>query len=189
MSGFTKRFLRPLRNRYIHIRHGLQHTAASAYVHSSAQVSGDLEAGEYAFVGPRCKLDPGVRIGRYSMLAAEVAIVGDDHVWDVPGVPIQFTGRPAQRRTEVGDDVWIGYGVLVMRGVKVGRGAIVAARAVVTKDVPPYAIVAGVPARQIGERFPDADERAEHEAMLNGHLVTAQFAARLSVDQGPDRGR
>lgn len=114
------------------------------------------------------------------MLAAEVAIVGADHVWDVPGVPMQFTGRPPQTTTEIGEDAWVGYGALVMRGVQVGRGAIVAARAVVTRDVAPFAIVAGVPARPIGERFMDEEERARHEAMLRGPLVEPNFAPKLS---------
>lgn len=54
---------------------------------------------------------------------------------------------------EIGDDVWIGYGATIMSGVHIGQGAIIAAGAVVTKDVPPYAIVAGVPAKIIKYRF------------------------------------
>ncbi len=53
----------------------------------------------------------------------------------------------------IGNDVWIGYEALVMAGVRIGDGAIVAARAVVTKDVPPYTIVGGTPAREIRKRF------------------------------------
>lgn len=56
----------------------------------------------------------------------------------------------------IGNDVWIGYEAVVMSGVTIGDGAIVAARAVVTKDVPPYTIVGGVPARPIRKRFDDA---------------------------------
>lgn len=54
---------------------------------------------------------------------------------------------------EVGDDVWIGYNSLILSGVKIGQGAVVAAGSVVTKDVPPYAIVGGVPAKVIKYRF------------------------------------
>ena len=65
------------------------------------------------------------------------------------------------------DDVWIGTGAILLKGVTVSRGAIVAAGAVVTKDVPPYAIVVGVPAKVARLRWSDS-ERAEHEVMLYG---------------------
>lgn len=55
----------------------------------------------------------------------------------------------------VGNDVWIGYEAVILAGVTIGDGAIIGARAVVTRDVPPYAIVGGVPARIIRRRFPD----------------------------------
>lgn len=57
----------------------------------------------------------------------------------------------------IGNDVWIGYEAVVLAGVTIGDGAIVAARAVVTRDVPPYTVVGGVPARPIRKRFPDSD--------------------------------
>ena len=55
----------------------------------------------------------------------------------------------------IGNDVWIGYEAVIMAGVTIGDGAIIGARAVVTKDVPPYTIVGGVPAREIRRRFSD----------------------------------
>lgn len=57
--------------------------------------------------------------------------------------------------TVIGNDVWIGYEAVVMPGVKIGNGAIVGTRALVTKDVPPYTIVGGVPAKPIRKRFDD----------------------------------
>ncbi|WP_088894338.1 Vat family streptogramin A O-acetyltransferase [Leptolyngbya ohadii] len=57
--------------------------------------------------------------------------------------------------TVIGNDVWIGYEAVIMPGVQVGDGAIIAAKSVVTKDVAPYAIVGGNPAKQIRQRFPD----------------------------------
>lgn len=54
-----------------------------------------------------------------------------------------------------GNDVWIGFEAVIMPGVKIGDGAIIGTRAVVTKDVPPYTVVGGVPARPIKKRFPD----------------------------------
>lgn len=60
---------------------------------------------------------------------------------------------PYKGDTEIGSDVWIGYDALIMPGVKIGNGAIISARAVVTSDVPPYTIVGGNPARAIRQRF------------------------------------
>lgn len=57
----------------------------------------------------------------------------------------------------IGNDVWIGYETVIMSGVTIGDGAIIASRAVVTKDVPPYTIVGGIPAKTIRKRFPDDD--------------------------------
>jgi acetyltransferase-like isoleucine patch superfamily enzyme len=63
-------------------------------------------------------------------------------------------------------DCWIGFGAIVLSGVTIGRGAIVAAGAVVTCDVPPYAIVAGNPVRVLGARF-TPEQIVEHERILN----------------------
>lgn len=57
--------------------------------------------------------------------------------------------------TVIGNDVWIGYDAIIMPGVKIGDGAIIGTRAVVTKDIPPYTIVGGVPAKPIRKRFED----------------------------------
>jgi acetyltransferase-like isoleucine patch superfamily enzyme len=65
------------------------------------------------------------------------------------------------------DDVWVGYGAIVLSGVRIGRGAIIAAGSVVTRDVEPYSIVAGNPARSVGSRF-NAEEVVSHELALYG---------------------
>ncbi|MEU8118111.1 CatB-related O-acetyltransferase [Spirillospora sp. NPDC049024] len=75
------------------------------------------------------------------------------------------TDMPSRGDTVVGNDVWFGYQSVVMPGVRIGDGAIIAAGAVVTTDVPPYTIVGGNPARQIRRRFDDADvDRLRHAA-------------------------
>lgn len=83
------------------------------------------------------------------MLAPYVAIIGADHRYDQPGVPMYFSDRPQIPETVIEEDVWIGFGTVVMQGVRIGRGSIVAARSVVTKDIPRYEVWAGVPARKI----------------------------------------
>lgn len=70
------------------------------------------------------------------------------------GVDQEFRERRRGKPVTIGNDVWIGHGAVVMPGVSIGDGAVVGANAVVTRDVAPYTIVAGVPARRIRDRFP-----------------------------------
>jgi len=135
------------------------------HVGKSVSIGPGFIAGDYVYIGLHSQLSPCVHIGSYSSLSAHVAIVGADHLFDTPGVPIVFSGRPPSCITTIGHDVLIGHGAILLRGITIGNGTIVGAGAVVTKDVPPYAIVAGVPAKILRYRF-DERERAIHDAML-----------------------
>jgi acetyltransferase-like isoleucine patch superfamily enzyme len=129
----------------------------------------------------------GCRIGRYCSFGEEVQIGRHPHAmhWVTtspflytpfqnvldqdlpPGVELaphkafKRSTRPVTAKTtNIGNDVWIGHGAFVLPGVTIGDGAVVAAMAVVTKDVPPYAVVAGSPARVVKMRFPEAQVQA-----------------------------
>ena len=121
--------------------------------------------GDYVYLGPYSEIAPHVHIGNYTSLSSYVAIVGEDHCYDKPGLPIVYAGRPESVTTTIGHDVLIGQGATLMRGITIGNGAIIGAGAVVTKDVPAYAVAAGVPATVRKYRF-DAAGQAEHERML-----------------------
>jgi len=112
------------------------------------------------------------RIGRYCSIGAGVQVMGDSHPMDwVSSSPVFYRRKRANQwgsarqgfpdfhalgpSVEVGDDVWIGDDVLLAHGVRLGTGCVVAARSVVTRDVGPYEIVAGTPARTVRTRFPD----------------------------------
>ncbi|WP_052512812.1 CatB-related O-acetyltransferase [Paracoccus sanguinis] len=122
---------------------------------------------------------PCTRIGRYCSIAENVRVMGDNHPHDwvstsprfyvakgrarcrmpEPQAPLRFAGRGSAPVT-IGHDVWIGQDVLMKGGIHVGDGAVIAAGAVVTRDVPPYAIVGGVPARVIRPRLdPEVSRR------------------------------
>ena len=126
---------------------------------------------DYVFIGAHSWIAAKTKIGNFTMLAPRVSIVGGDHRIDVAGAPMIFSGREEQKPVVIGDDVWIGYGATIMHGVRIGNGAVVAARSVVTKDVEPYAIVGGMPARFIRWRF-DENERRIHEEMLRRYRET-----------------
>lgn len=128
-----------------------------------------FKAGDCVHIGKYSYIGPNVRFGNFCMLSDYVNFIGSEHVYDMVGVPSILAGRPTEYGTtpvtEVGDDVWIGHGVTVIRGVKLGEGCIIGANSVVTKDVEPYAVVVGVPAKKVRDRF-SAEERDEHAAFL-----------------------
>ena len=165
--------------RWVRLRHGLQNVHPTAYINTVAgvEIARDVRMAEHVYVGAGCMINWNVTIGRYTMLAPRVAIVGGDHRIDVANRPIIFSRRPAPVPTVIGDDVWIGIGAVIMQGISVGRGAVIGANAVVTKDVPPYEIWVGMPAKRIGERFSDPEQRRRHEAMLDGPLVDPDYCS------------
>lgn len=95
----------------------------------------------------------GLTIGSHVMLAANVRIITNGHVMDRTDIPMRDQGI-YQKPVSIGDDVWIASNVVVLPGVKVGRGAVIAAGTVVTKDVPEFAVVGGVPGKVIKVREP-----------------------------------
>ncbi|MAM63167.1 chloramphenicol acetyltransferase [Maritimibacter sp. UBA3975] len=112
------------------------------------------------------------RIGKFANIAAFSRIGPTDHpmdrasqhhflyrsadYWDDAELDADFFARRAARTAHIGHDTWIGHNAVVKPEVTVGHGAVVAAQSMVTRDVAPYTIVAGVPARPIRARFPDA---------------------------------
>jgi chloramphenicol O-acetyltransferase type B len=123
--------------------------------------------GHNCYIGAGSYLDGDITVGDHSMLANNVAIVGGDHAFSTPGVMMRDGGREEWLPTILGKDVWIGHGAVILNGVSVGNGAIVAAGSVVTKDVAAFSVVAGNPARHIKWRFDEAGQNV-HSAILGG---------------------
>jgi len=94
----------------------------------------------------------GIRLGASVLVAGQCYIGGGRYETERLDVPMMKQGMYTRGPVIIGDDVWIGAAARVLDGVTVGRGAIIGAGAVVTRDVPAYAIAAGVPAKVIGRR-------------------------------------
>lgn len=148
---------------------------SSAKFHSSASI------GAYTYFGPGCQIYALGRIGRFCSIAPGVVMGGGNHPIDwLSTHPFQFSNsfdwwpdaqaikpyridRSAEliaSPPKIGNDVWIGGRAVITRGITIGDGAIIGAGAVVTRDVAPYEIVGGVPAKTLRFRFsPDIIER------------------------------
>lgn len=133
-----------------------------------------LTIGDRFYVGKYCTIEVNGSIGHDVLIGNQVGLVGrHDHDFTALGVPVRgspWIGDVPNDKSdylEIESDVWIGFGAIVLSGTKVGRGSIVAAGSIVVHDVGPYAIVAGQPAKKIGERFAPS-EIEEHERILRG---------------------
>jgi acetyltransferase-like isoleucine patch superfamily enzyme len=114
---------------------------------------GDITVGAHSTVNPFCVLygHGGLEIGNGVRIAAGTVIIPSNHVFSDPKIPIYRQGN-ASKGIRIGDDVWIGANCTILDGVHLGNGAVIAAGAVVNKDVEPFSIVGGVPAHLIKRR-------------------------------------
>ena len=113
----------------------------------------DLEIGDFSGIGENCVILNNTVIGKYVMMAPEVHIVANNHTFSDTEKPMCFQGSiEGVTPTIIDDDCWIGVRVILTPGHRIGNGSILAAGAVVTKDVEPYSIVGGNPAKLIRKR-------------------------------------
>tara|TARA_B100001769_G_C22110732_1_gene600778 strand:+ start:4092 stop:4643 length:552 start_codon:yes stop_codon:yes gene_type:complete len=139
-------------------------------------ISKDLKVGAYSHFSEGVSIGTLVEIGKYVMCGPEVSIAMGEHKFNSPGTAIIFSGAPKRMKTYIGDDVWIGTRSLIRSGVTIGEGAIIAMGAVVVKDIPDYAIVAGVPAKVIGRRFKDQESIEIHKEYLGMLPVKGEYS-------------
>ncbi len=175
MTKFSIRHLyRTLKMFWYRKKFGLKKVHKTFYMGGKGSISKDLVAHEFAYIGANCIIPPKVTLGKYTMLAPNVSILGGDHIFDNPNSPIIFSGRPKMPVTNIGDDVWIGANVCLMAGLTIGNGAIIAAGAIVTKNIEPYGIYGGNPAKLIRMRF-NEEEIALHKKMLEKTKIEVNF--------------
>lgn len=159
--GFLRRTINPHNLTQVHLAHLLARRPAQ------------FSIGDFTYGRPKVRFpESGARlaIGRYGSIADGVELLlGGNHRTDwvttypfpaLPGLWPEAAGQTGFSGTRgdisIGHDVWIGSQAMVLSGVSIGHGAVIAARSVVTRDVPPYAIVAGNPAKVIRLRFEEA---------------------------------
>jgi len=135
-----------------------------------------LKIGDNVYIGKYCTIEVSGIIGNYVLIANNVGLVGRyDHDHTYKGVPVRvapwvkdedYCGKGKKSKLIIEDDVWVGYGAIILSGVKIGRGSIIASGAVVSNDVEQYSIVGGNPNRVIGRRFKSNEDIREHEKLI-----------------------
>lgn len=132
----------------------------------------NIETGDDVTIGPGSILLASrskIIIGNKVMFGPKVTVIGGNHNTSQVG---KFMYDVTEKRPEddqdvvFSDDVWVGSGAIILKGVHVGRGSIIAAGAVVTRDVPAYSVAGGTPAKTIGFRFKDLETILRHEKYL-----------------------
>ncbi|WP_165750061.1 acyltransferase [Cellulophaga sp. Z1A5H] len=140
-----------------------------------------LVIGKNFYIGRDSQIEADCIIGDNVIFGNNVAIVGKyDHHYQQIGVPIRmasrirdesYTWKGLTSKTIIEDDVWVGYGAIIMSGVTIKKGSIIAAGAVVTKDTEAYSIFGGNPAKKITSRFATEDDLKTHLTLEKDFLT------------------
>lgn len=136
-----------------------------------------ISVGDNFYIGRYSFIESDAIIGDNVIIANFVALIGKyDHNHQQVGVPTRlasqirdkdYSWKGVNHKIIIQDDVWIGVGSIILSGVTIGTGSIVAAGSVVTKDVKPYSVYAGNPAKKIRDRFDTEEQLNEHIRLIS----------------------
>ena len=173
-------FLKRLRDNYL-VRIVWRRYKIGKSFHAGARVRlwarSKIEIGKNFYIGRDSFIETDCIIGDYVIFGNKVAIVGKyDHNYQQIGVPIRLASQVRDKDynwkavdiiTVIHDDVWVGYGSTILGGVTIGQGSIIAAGSLVSRDIEPFSIYAGMPAKKIKDRFDSAADLEEHLRLFN----------------------
>jgi len=128
------------------------HFGKNVNIEKKASFTPGLSIGDNSGIGISSEINGPVTIGKNVMMGPEVVIYTSGHRFDRIDIPMMEQGSTDTEPVIIGDDVWIGRRVIIMPGVRIGTGCVIGAGAVVTKNVPDYSVVGGVPAKIIKVR-------------------------------------
>ena len=170
MSQGIRRILNAIRNillfrvRYPWIVHGKNtHVQWSTHFWSPHKL---IRLGNQVGIGRNCEISTDLIIGNHVLVASAVGFLGrDEHSPYLPGTTMFESPRGDKFRIVIEDDVWIGFGAIILSGVTVGRGSVIGAGAIIAKDIPPYSVVVAHRSEVLKRRFSEAEIKV-HEAAL-----------------------
>jgi acetyltransferase-like isoleucine patch superfamily enzyme len=114
-----------------------------------------FELGDHVSIGKNFTCEVDIRVGSHVLISSNVSIIGNDHPYNDRSITVYNAPRLDDSSVEIGSDVLIGFGTIIVGTVSVGDGCIVGAGSVVVRDLPPYTICAGVPAKPLKPRYQD----------------------------------
>jgi acetyltransferase-like isoleucine patch superfamily enzyme len=175
-----RRFIVWVRDRYLVTVKWRRYSIAQGFHAGRATVMwarNRIEIGQNFYFGAYSQIGCDTRIGENVIFGSYVSLIGRyDHNYRQIGVPVRHADdiRSAHydwlglgSKVEIVNDVWIGHRAIILSGVAIGDGCIIAAGSLVTKDTEPYTIYGGVPARKIGKRFETDADLANHLSLLD----------------------
>ena len=136
------------------VRHIVDHCGEGVIVKQNCYL-GDgsgVTVGDNAQLGHGARIDQDVAIGCDVVMGPDVVIMTNTHAFENPNQPIRLQGNGGSSPVIIEDDVWIGTRVIILPGVRIGRGSVVGAGSIVTRDLPALSVAVGVPARVIRKR-------------------------------------
>lgn len=130
----------------------LEHCGKQVNIEKNALFSHKVSLGDYSGIGVNAKIYGRCIIGSHVMMGEDCTIISRNHQFNRTDIPMMEQKFMEEQPVYIGDDVWIGDRVIILPGVTIGNGAIIGAGSVVTRDVPPFSISAGNPAKVIRSR-------------------------------------
>lgn len=130
----------------------LKHCGKDVNIYKCSKIAESVELGDRSDIGLRAQIFGKVIIGNDVIMGPEVVMYTKNHESSRTDIPIKYQGSTEERIITIENGVWIGHGALILPGVTIGEGAIVAARCVVTKNVAPFSVVAGNPGKIVKQR-------------------------------------
>ncbi len=156
--------------------------AAGALISREVDIGTDVSINAYTMVHGKC------RIGNYTRIASHTTIIGFNHDFDDIDTPIHHQGTTSQG-IEIGEDVWIGVNVVIVDGVTIGSHSVIGAGSVVTRDIPPYSIAVGNPAKVVRDRRHKQTKSPVHHLLQQfGEQTASEWQSVLKNSQQRYKG-
>jgi chloramphenicol O-acetyltransferase type B len=179
-NSFLKKQIRSIWMFYIrHFKYKIYEIGDDVYISIGVRLwaKNNIKIGKSVYIGRNSIIQTNCIIKDYVLFGENVAVIGKyDHNFKQIGVPISaaskirddnFISNENILPAIIGSDVWVGYGTIILEGVNIGNGCIVAAGSLVTKNLDPYWIYGGVPAKKIKKRFDNDEDEKLHISKLN----------------------